>query len=305
MAITPAADLTPAQRNIFDSMVELLKRAGLEYRGGFVEAAGHRVHYLDYGAGPPVLLVHGGGAGGAIWFRQIAALSRRFRVIAPDNPIFGMSSQPDRPVTLPEITTGYLTALMDALDIETAAFAGLSMGGFGAALTASEHPERVSKLVLVDSAGFGRNLPWGFRLTSVPVLSWLLARPHRWAHERFFAATEVVKPDAQHNDAYLEYAFHVTANEGHSLAVRRNMPVFAGLRGQRRLLTDDELRSIKAKTLIIWGEDDRFFPVSHGERAAKMIAGSKLVTLPHCGHVAMLDQPDRINELLLEFLPEG
>ena len=294
-----------AQRNIFDSMVELLGRAGLEYNGGFVEAGGHRIHYLDYGSGAPVVLVHGSGAGSAIWFRQIAALSKKFRVIAPDNPIFGLSSQPDRPVPVPEITTGYLTSLLDALGLKSASLVGLSIGGFAVARTAADHPERVEKLTLIDSAGLGRNLPWGFRLTAMPLLGRFLSKPHRRIHQRFFATTAVVRPHAPDNDAYLEYAFRVTVNEGHAEAVRRNIPMFANLRGQRNLLSDAELSSIQAKTLVIWGENDRFFPVSHGERAASLIPQSELVTLPGCGHVAMLDQPDRVNDLLLEHLGGG
>ena len=52
-------------------MSALLTRAGLEYLGRFVEVDGNRIHYLEYGDGPPVLLMHGGGAGCAIWLRQI------------------------------------------------------------------------------------------------------------------------------------------------------------------------------------------------------------------------------------------
>lgn len=302
MSLATGADLTLAQSKIFDAMVELLGRVGLDYRGGFVNAGGHRIHYLDYGVGAPLLLIHGGGAGGAIWFRQIAELSKHFRVIAPDNPIFGLSSQPDRSVRISEITTGYLTSLMDTLEIDRASFAGLSMGGFGAIRMALDSPDRVDRLALVNSAGLGRHLPWGFRLSAMPLLSRFLSRPHRRVHERFFATTEVVKPGAPHNDAYLEYAYQVTLNDGHSLAVRRNMPVFAGMRGQRNLLADEELASIKARTLVIWGENDRFFPVTHGARAAELIPGARLVTLPECGHVAPLDQPDRLNELIGDFL---
>lgn len=285
-------------------MVELLSRAGLGYQGDFIDAGGYRIHYLEYGTGPAVLLIHGGGAGGAMWFRQIAELSKRFRVIAPDNPIFGLSSRPSRQLAVPEVTTGFVESFMDALDIDQASVAGLSMGGFAAARFAAENPDRVDKLMLIDSAGFGRDLPWGFRLSSLPVLKYLLTRPQRWAHERFFATTEVAHPDREHNDAYLQYAFRVTQTEGHSNAVRLNMPVFAGIRGQRNLLHDDELASIKAPTLVLWGEQDRFFPLRHAHRAVSLIPGSRLEVLPDCGHVSLLDQPERVSELLAGFLSD-
>lgn len=291
-----------AQQRVYDSMLELLSRAGLSYQGDFVDAGGYRIHYLDYGSGPTVLLIHGGGAGGAMWFRQIAELSKRYRVIAPDNPIFGLSSRPERVLEVPEATTEFIGSFMDALGLERASVAGLSMGGFAAARFAAESPERVEKLILLDSAGFGRDLPWGFRLSSLPLLKYLLTRPQRWAHERFFATTEVVHPEGEHNDAYLDYAFRVTQNDGHSMAVRQNMPVFAGIRGQRNLLGDDELSSIRAQTLVLWGEQDRFFPIVHAHRAEAMIPDARLELLPECGHVSILDQPELVTGLLSEFL---
>lgn len=293
-----------AQQRIFDSMVELLGRAGLEYQGRFVDAGIYRIHYLEYGTGPTVLLLHGGGAGGAMWFRQIAELSKSFRVIAPDNPIFGLSSRPSRVLAIPEVTTGFIEAFLDALEIDRVRIAGLSMGGFAAALFASENPERVERLALLDSAGFGRDLPWGFRLSSLPVLKHLLTRPQRWLHERFFAAAEVVAPEAEHNDAYMKYAFEVTRNDGHSMAVRHNMPVFAGIRGQRNLLSDEELAEIRAETLVIWGEQDRFFPLDHAHRAVSLIPNSKLEVLPNSGHIVLLDRPGDVNRLLSDFFAD-
>lgn len=286
-------------------MVELLSRAGIGYQGDFVDAGGYRIHYLDYGSGPTVLLVHGGGAGSAVWFRQIAELSKRYRVIAPDNPIFGLSSQPARPLAIAEATTGYLGSFLDAMQIDRASIAGLSMGGFAAATFASAHPDRVNRLALLDSAGLGRDLPWGFRLSSLPLLKYVLTQPQKWAHERFFAASEVMNPGAEHNDAYLEYAYRVMTNDGHSLAVRKNMPMFAGVRGQRNLLDDHELKSIKAETLVIWGRQDRFFPLSHADRAVKFIPNSRLKILENCGHVSLLDQPQQVTGLLDQFMANG
>ena len=113
---------------------------------------------------------------------------------------------------------------------------------------------------------------------------------------------EVVHPDREHNDAYLEYAYSVNASEGHSCAVQLNTPVFAGLRGQRHVISDDELESIRAKTLVIWGKQDRFFPVSHAERAVSRIPDSRLELIDDCGHISLLDQPERVSELMTEFL---
>lgn len=294
--------LTPAGQRIYSSMVELLGRAGLDYNGAVVDAGRFNIHYLEYGSGPTVILLHGAGAGSAIWFRQIAALSKRYRVIAPDNPVFGLSTQPQHRVTVEDITTGYLLPFMDALGIESASLAGLSLGGFLASLTAAHYPERVEDLVLIDSAGLGYHLPWVFRLTSLPFLSQFLSKPHRRAHYRFFSDVEVLHPDSPHLEAFFEYAYQVTTNDGHSVALRKSVPSFANLRGQRQVLKGEELAGIRSRTLIIWGDSDRFFPVSHGERAARLIPGSRLEVLPQCGHVAVLDRPDEVSGLMADFL---
>lgn len=302
METVVANNVNGRERQIYDSMVALLGRASLDYRGGFVDAESHRIHYLDYGDGPPVLLIHGGGAGGAIWFRQMAALRGQFRVIAPDNPVFGLSSRPGYRVPVGEITSGYLRAFMDAMGIGKASLVGHSIGGYVAARLAAENPELVERLVLVSSAGFGRHLPWGFRLTAMPFLGRILSRPNRWAHERFFESIEVANPTSPDAGAYLDYAHTVTTGEGHAESLRRNIPTFAGLFGQKNVLSEVVLGRISARTLVIWGREDRFFPLEHADRAARLISDSRLEVLEDCGHIALLDQPEALNGMLRGFL---
>jgi len=71
------------------------------------------------------------------------------------------------------------------------------------------------------------------------------------------------------------------------------------------VLDRDELRSIQAETLVLWGRQDRFFPLSHGERAASLIPHAKLVVLEDCGHVSVLDQPSQVSEQIEQFLAGG
>ena len=299
---TGVAGFTPAQQRIHSSMLALLARSDLEYCGAFADAGPHRVHYLDYGSGPPVFLIHGGGAGCAIWYRQIAALSPSFRVIAPDNPMFGLSSQTYVNGSMRQFTAGYLLSLMDCLGIERASFVGLSLGGYASLSVALAAPERVDKLCLINSAGLGAHLPWVFRLITLPVIGHLLSRPNKWAQDRFFETVEVVNGNGPDSEAFKRYAYDVTTSDRHGLAVRRNMPRFANLRGQLDIYSDSELASVRQPALIVWGERDAFFPVGHGHRAHSLITGSRLEVLPESGHVAIWDRPADVSRLLLEFL---
>ncbi len=302
-----------AQDRIQTAMVDLLARAGLDYRGGYVEAAGQRIHYLDYSPthrvpGSPletVLLLHGGGAGGPIWFRQIAALSQHFRVIAPDNPLFGLSSQTVIPSPIQDFTTAYLRGFLDALGLDRVMIAGLSAGGAAGMWFAVRHPERVSRLCVLDSAGLGRELPFVFKMMTIPGPAQVFSKPGPRLMKNFFSRMESASPEGPDAEAYLHYCFSVTRVKGHSRAVTRTLPAYTGLDGQRSVLTDDELSSVQAQTLIIWGARDRFFPVAHARRAHRLIPGSILHILPEAGHVATWDAPETVNGLLKGFFKEG
>lgn len=308
------APLSPSQERVRKAMTGLLARAGLEYRGGFVNLpGGMRVHYLDYGPiaapddadAPVVILVHGGGAGSAMWYRQIAALSARFRVIAPDNPLFGLSTQTSLSWPIEDSITGYMTSFMDALGLKNVLFAGLSLGGFAGLLMAARHPERISKLAVLDAAGLGRDLPWPLKFMSLPVAGRLLSNPSRRTYRSFFRRWEVERPGGPDAEAYEEYSFAIMRQDGHNRAIAQTVPAFASLAGQRRLISDAELATVSAPTLIVWGARDRLFPVSHARRAFENIPGAMLQILPDTGHVTLWDAPEQVTELLTGFFSDG
>jgi pimeloyl-ACP methyl ester carboxylesterase len=126
-------------------------------------AGGLRVCCLIAGArGSPVLLLHGGGIDSAAFsYRHtIGALAGDHRVFAPDWPGYGESDKPDIDYTM-SFYVGFLKKLMDSLGFERVSLVGISLGGGAALGFALDFPERVEKLVLVDSNGLGGDVPWG------------------------------------------------------------------------------------------------------------------------------------------------
>ncbi len=306
------APLSRWQTSIHHAMVDLLARAGLEYSGGFVEAGGRRIHYLDYGPKNgvasdrnTVLLVHGGGAGGALWFRQIAALSEHFRVIAPDNPLFGLSDQTPVVAPIDDFAADYLLDFIDAMQLRRVNVAGLSLGGLGSLFLAIRHPERVSRLALLGAAGLGKDMPWIIRLISLPGLSNVFTMPIRSLHGGYFASHEVTRPFGPHAEDFKHYAFTIARNDGHGPALRRSVRVITGLKGQRRIISDEELASVRVPTLVIWGAKDKFFPIDHAHRAHRHIPEASLHILPEAGHVTPWDEPELVSELLTNFFSTG
>lgn len=309
-----------AEERIRQRMETLLGLAGLGYQGGFVTVGGRAVHYLDYGpfeastadSSPPILLLHGAGAGSAIWYRQIASLARTRRVIAPDHPGFGLSDAPDLSTSLPEFMTGYLAGFLDALAVDRVDVAGLSLGGYAAMLMAIYLPERVRRLAIIDSAGLGRHLPWIFRVLGMP----MGADIFRWAARRFkgllrlvmqrtFEKSEVAHPELPDAQDVEEYAYEVASAEKYGVIVSEGVTRVASLSGQMIVLSREELSSIPVPSLIIWGAKDAFFPVSHARRAHRHIPDTRLEVLADAGHVATFDKPERVASLLEDFFRPG
>lgn len=126
----------------------------LELPSHWTKAQGLDIHYKCLGEGPPVVLIHGGANDWHEWERNIAFLAQDFRICAPDFPGFGLSQSPNVAVS-PYWSISLLKNLMDALSITTAHLIGHSLGGVLSLAFALDFPERVDKLVLVDSGGFG------------------------------------------------------------------------------------------------------------------------------------------------------
>jgi pimeloyl-ACP methyl ester carboxylesterase len=296
------AEFTEPEQQIFSSMTALLGRADLGYQGGFVDVNGQQIHYLDYGEGPPVLLLHGGGSGSAIWFRQIEMLSKTRRVIAPDHPVFGLSSQIAYELPLTDSMVTYLTGFMDALSLSKVDIVALSMGAQAVLALATEKPERIGKMIVIDSAGLGRAFPPVFRLVNVPLLGRFIVRPNRWGQDNYFKTMEVVNSEFADAPAYRQYAYSVTLSVGHARAMRASLQVITSLGGQRQIFGDAELCSIAVPTLVIWGARDQVFPVKHGYRLAELVPGARLHVIENAAHVPLLDNPDQVNGLISGFL---
>ena len=140
-----------------------------EIRDQEVDLDGSRVHYLTAGDGPHLVLHHGLGDSARDWQWVLPVLAHRSRVIAPDFPGFGRSDRP-RAADSPALSAEFVARFLDALHVPGAVVAGNSLGGLAALRFALADLGRVSALVLVGSAGLGREVNPGMRLLSLPGL---------------------------------------------------------------------------------------------------------------------------------------
>lgn len=266
------------------------------------EWRGRRITYLEAGTGPALMLVHGAGGGAANWFELIGPLSASHRVIAPDLPGFGLSDAIEAEGPLSGAALPALDAVLAAAGVERFDLCGTSFGGLLAARLTQAAPARVRRLALVDSAGLGREAPRRVRIAALPLLgSAMLSRPGprgiRWELRALVTSTPLPSERENALVAYLLASARVASRSWFVRALRR----FVGAAGQREVLSDAELAGIRQPTLVVWGARDRFFPTSHGRRAAAAIPRAVLRVMPDAGHSPNWERPAELASLVSGF----
>jgi pimeloyl-ACP methyl ester carboxylesterase len=171
---------------------------------------------------------------------------------------------------------------------------------------AQRKPERVQRVALVDPVGLGREVPLSLRIASLAPLAWFALRPSRFGTRwQFFQL--MMSPGANisesHVDGLLEYLWQ-SAMATDQVRLKRGFRLFSNLRGQREVLTDEELRAFPVPLLLIWGERDLFLPLAHGQRAAGLVPRATLRIIPGAAHSPNWEAPEAVFECLAPFLRE-
>ena len=264
---------------------------------------GQRIAYLDVGAGPPVILIHGFGGSMWQWEYQQHQLSQHFRVLTLDLPGAGLSDKPDIDYR-PDQMLDYFVGFMDAMKIPQATLVGNSMGAGLAIGMALTHPARVAKLALVD--GLPQHVME--KLTSPSVRRALESSAPSWLvsfGNTLFGSLmiESVLQEIVYDQTLLTPAVLERSNRNRQLpglikpimTVRENLPLWESGFATR-------LAAITHPTLVLWGEEDRVFPIAVGEELHRTIKGSRFIRIPKAGHIPQWERPDVVNQELITFI---
>jgi pimeloyl-ACP methyl ester carboxylesterase len=252
----------------------------------WIDVNGLRVHSLTAGGGgSPVVLLHGGGIDSAsfTYGHIIGSLARERHVFAPDWPGYGQSDKPDLGYAM-GFYVDFLGRLMDALGLKTASLVGISMGGGAALGFALRSPERVEKLILVDSYGLGSD---ALLRRSPTMIRWSL---YGLVYDRQKVTDEMVEEtgrlleDRQAGQAWSSF--------------QKNEVGWGGLR------TDfsGRLRELVMPTLLVHGAQDRAVPVAWARRAQVRIPDCELRVFCECGHLPPREQPEEFARVVERFL---
>lgn len=295
LTLLSACAKAPAMPPWFDSIYRLPVKTVL--------VEGQRIAYLDRGDGPPVILVHGFGGSMWQWEYQQSALAATHRVITPDLLGSGLSDKPDIEYR-PEQILAYFLGFMDALGIDRAAMVGNSLGAGVVMSMALSHPDRVDRLVLIS--GLPKNVreklvsPLIRRAVDSRAPVWLVELGN-WLAGRWVTETvlkEVIHDPALLTPVVIDRAYRNRQRPGliHPLlALPRNLPLWEEGFALR-------IQEISKPTLILWGTEDRLFPLEVGRELHEMIPGSSFVAISEAGHIPQWERPNVVNAHLIEFL---
>lgn len=244
--------------------------AAIPRRTGYVEHDGERIYFEAVGAGGvPLVLCHGAGGNHAVWYQQVAPFARRRLVVTWDHRGFGRSTDVSD-LSGPQVATGDLLAVLDALGVERADLVGQSMGGWTVAGAALARPGLVRSLVLADTlAGFtGPSIEAGMAggpgepLGSPDVLG---------RHPALGAAFSERDPQRAH----LYQSLGQMGSADPSVIIPRLLAVTRDAGDARRLTMP---------VLCIAGDRDPLFPPASIRALAEMLPDARYVEIEGCGH---------------------
>ena len=261
----------------------------------FMTLSGRKIHYRDEGEGPTIVLIHGTGASLHTWEDWTKNLIKDYRVIRLDLPAYGLTGQDPQKRYSSKDYVDLLDAFLTELKVDKFHLAGNSLGGLVSWLYASYYPEKIEKLVLLDPSGFPfKSTPMVIKMAKIPVLNNFI----RYVTPRSFIEKNIKEVYYDHSlikDSTIDRYYDLTLFEG-------NRTAFIDRAYIEREDYRDRLSLISAPTLILWGENDNWIPVSDAARFKAAIENAQVVIMPKTGHVPMEERPQESLAVVTAFL---
>jgi pimeloyl-ACP methyl ester carboxylesterase len=255
------------------------------------------IYYEIHGRGEPLVLIYGYAGHSGLWFRQIPALSKRYRVMAFDNRGVGRSDKPDIPYTM-AMMAGDVAGLLDVIGVDSAHIFGVSLGGMIAQHFALNYPQRVMSLILgcTNCGGVHSIQPAPESLAAL------------FDFERFKKMTpEEVARQAMpfcYSQKFIEENPDIVDKR-----IAKQLEYPTPRRGATKQAdavmghdTYELLPRIKSPTLVIAGDNDRVIPFENSQILASRIPKAELVIIKGAGHEFLIEAAEETNKIVLDFL---
>jgi 2-hydroxy-6-oxo-6-(2'-aminophenyl)hexa-2,4-dienoate hydrolase len=276
-------------------MGEFADRKG-QFESRYVDANGVKTHYLEAGKGPPLILLHGGGAGAdsySNWYSSIPEYAKSFHVIAADLLGFGKTGKPD-PASFTysqDARNDHMVAFVEALKLGPVNMIGNSMGGATTIGVCVKRPDLVKKAVLMGSAGLKGDMSQAL----LPIVNYNFTREgmvtvcRTLANKRFEIDEDMV-----------EYRFQNSIDPATKAGYSATM---GWVKQQGGLFYDEDfVRKVSTPCLVVNGKEDLVVPLPKAIRFLELIEKSWGYIIPNCGHWAMLEYPKDFTSETIRFL---
>ena len=267
--------------------------------GATTDANGIKTNYLEAGQGPPVVLVHGSGPGVtayANWRLVMPALAERFRVVAPDMVGFGYTDRPPDVEYSVQTWADQVLGLMDSLGMQQASLVGNSFGGSIALRLATQHPDRVDRLVLMGSMGVdfpiteGLDRVWGYEPSFENM---------RKVLDVFAYSRELV------NDELAQVRYEASMQPGFQESFAAMFPAPRQRWVEAMKTPEEDIRRLPHRALIVHGREDQVIPVQTSLRLMELLDNGDLHVFSHCGHWSQIERSAEFNRLARDFLSDS
>jgi pimeloyl-ACP methyl ester carboxylesterase len=266
---------------------------------------GHQRAFYKAGSGPALLLLHGLGCDHRTWAPVVAALSRRYTVIAPDLLGHGLSDKPRADYSVGGYANG-MRDLLTVLGIDRVTVVGHSFGGGVAMQFAYQFPERTERMILVASGGLGPDVTPAIRAITLPGFHQAMGlvtmpgvRQLSTLALRALAASGLRQTRDLDEVAAIVDSFK---DPQARRAIRHVVSAVVDWRGQIVTMVDRAYLTEAMPMCIIWGAEDAVIPAEHASLAAEFAPAATIEVIPDAGHFPHKDHPQRFVKILDEFI---
>ena len=269
----------------------------------FVSVNGMEVHYRDEGNkndSIPIVLIHGTGSSLHTFDAWTDTLKKSKRVIRMDLPAYGLTGPfPDRTYSMTNYTS-FITNFLKKIGIEKCIVAGNSLGGQIAWNFTVKEPAMVSKLILIDAAGYpmkSKAVPIAFKIAQTPILNKIFT----YVTPRFLVKSSIENVyynKSKVTNLLVERYFNLTLREGNRQAFVDRFKIKASANRYKKIKT------IKQPTLILWGAKDFLIPLENAYQFKEDLTNSSLIILKEVGHTPMEESPIESLRPILKFIKE-
>ncbi|UCG01872.1 MAG: alpha/beta hydrolase [Candidatus Heimdallarchaeota archaeon] len=268
-----------------------------------IELEDINVHYEINGKGAPFVFIQGAFVSSTMWENQVNFFSKSFQTLVYDLRGHGITGPSSRKKYSVDLYADDLVNLLDALNIDKPIICGISLGGMIAQVFATKYPERLSALILADTAATITLTHWDYIMRYLIGPKWLMLLSlrmmgvHRFIKFSFWLGKFTRSKEWLGNEEIIEYE----KNEMLNLNKKEYLKIFGSLYDFKL----QKLAFITVPTLVVNGEHEAKSIFKHAEKIQSLIPNCDVDIIKNAGHTSNMENPNEFNQKINDFLQKN